>query len=112
MRSSVGRIESPTSLAASAWSILANIFIPFERSSSISLSIVLSTEWLLGKSVVPFAGIKESFYVAIWIVHAKGATPSVPIRNHYRSLDLNLEGARSLGASERSITQRYAEVHK
>jgi len=54
----VGRIESPSSLAAAAWSILANIFIPFERSSSSSLSIVPSTERLLGKSVVPFAGIR------------------------------------------------------
>ena len=71
-------MESPTSSAAVAWSILANILIPFERSSSTSLSIVLSTEWLLSKSVVPFAAIKKSLSLAVSIVHAKGATAQNP----------------------------------
>ena len=61
----MGRIESPTSLAAADWSILAKILIPFELSNCASLSIVPFTEWLLGKSTVPFAAIRSNLFRSI-----------------------------------------------
>jgi hypothetical protein len=53
--SSVGLKDRPTAFASAAWSIRVNIFIPFETNSDCNRSMVSETEYLLGKSVMPFA---------------------------------------------------------
>src|ERR1700722_13906842 len=54
IRSLVGGILIPTLAASPLWSITTKRVIPFDWSIPLSLSTVLSTEWLLETSTIPF----------------------------------------------------------